>query len=62
MKMREEGAVCTQTAGLDGDEGRVVPREEGRVDVKAVDQPRDAQLHDAPVVTFNRGSEKHNNK
>lgn len=52
--------VCTQTAGLDGDVGRVVPGEEGRVDLHTVDQPRYPQLDDAPVVTFRK--QKHHVK
>ncbi|KAF3835826.1 hypothetical protein F7725_028384 [Dissostichus mawsoni] len=37
--------------GLDGDVGRVVPGEEGRVHIEAVDQPRHTESDDAPVVT-----------
>lgn len=51
-------SVCTQTAGLDGDMGRVVPSEEGRVDIEAVDQPWYSQLDDAPVVTFQKKSDR----
>lgn len=52
--LRRYRTVCTQTAGMDGDEGRVVSSEEGRVDVEAVDPPWDSQLDDAPVMTFQR--------
>lgn len=45
---------CTQAASLDGDMGRVVPSEEGRVNVDAMDKSRDPQLDNAPVMTFSR--------
>lgn len=54
---REGGSAGTETSGPDGRVGRVVPSEEGRVQVDAVDQARDAELHDAPVMTFNTRAE-----
>lgn len=43
---------CTETASLDGDVRRVVSCEKRRVNIKPVDQAGDAQLDDAPVMTF----------
>lgn len=58
-KGREEGSfrlsrlmVGTEAGGLDGDVRRVVSSEERRVDIQSMNQTRNSQLNDAPVVTF----------